>query len=205
MTSLVGLQGIYSVGGDFWIDNNDLLIGLSHFDNLSSIGGDLNIINNASLLSLSGLNNIDPGSIANLSIYENPGLSNCHIQSICEYLISPNGIVEIYDNAPGCNSQQEVEEACWTSVDEIGLDDQFIIFPNPLESTTMIQYKLQTNSQVSLKILDLSGREMIVLVNEFQQQGEQQLVFNTANLPVGIYFCVLKTKDLIRTRKLIKL
>ncbi len=39
-------------------------------------------------------------------------MSNCDAQSICDYLASPNGTIIIHDNAPGCNSPEEVEEDC---------------------------------------------------------------------------------------------
>ena len=183
------------------------MIDLSPLENISSIGESLFIINNGSLASLSGLENIAPASIIDLNIYNNPLLSNCAVASICNYLASPNGTIEIYDNAPGCNSQQEVEDACdtITSVSEIKLNETFTISPNPLNSTTLIQYTLNQNSPVSLKILDLSGQEIKTLVNELQQQGEQQVIFNTAGLPAGVYFCVLKTSNGIQTKKIIKL
>lgn len=38
----------------------------------------------------------------------------CDVQSICNYLEHINGSVEIVNNAPGCNSLQEIEEACYT-------------------------------------------------------------------------------------------
>ena len=46
---------------------------------------------------------------------------------------------------------------------------------------------------------------MVTLVDEIQQQGEQKIIFNTADLPAGIYFCVLKTNYGMQTRKIIKL
>jgi hypothetical protein len=120
-------------------------------------------------------------------------------------LASPNAVVVIQNNAVGCNSPEEVEEACITSVGEISFEETFTISPNPLNLTTLIQYTLHHNSPVILKILDLSGREIVTLVNEVQLQGDQKVVFNTTGLPAGIYFCVLKTSEGIQTRKIIKL
>ncbi len=165
------------------------------------------IVNSDSLTSLSGLESIAPASIIDLNIYNNSLLSNCAVASICDYLVEPNGIIDIHDNTIGCNSQQEVEDACWTSVEEIIIDNKFTISPNPLESTTLIQYTLNQNSPVILKIFDLTGQEIVTLVNNLQQQGEQQYIFNTGDLPSGIYFCVLKTNPAHagQTKKIIKL
>ena len=85
---------------------------LSGLDNLNSISGGIEIGGNESLTSLTGLENINAGTIDELQIMFNYSLSSCEVESICDYLVIPNGNIYIYNNAPGCNSQQEVEEAC---------------------------------------------------------------------------------------------
>jgi hypothetical protein len=162
LTSLVGLDNLHSIGGDFWIywngsitsltgldnlvsiggllgvDDNDALTNLMGLNNLSSIGGDLRINNHDALVSLTGLDNIQENSIDSLNISANPNLSICDVQSICDYLAAPNGTIEIHDNAPGCNSPEEVEEACLISVRETGIESQITLFPNPADKTISI-------------------------------------------------------------------
>ena len=205
LTNIEGFNNVNSIGGDLRIYNNDVLASLNGLNNINSIGGFLQIQGNNLLTSISGLENIAPGTIHDLIIKINNILSTCEVQSVCDYLADPAGIIDIENNAPGCNSQQEVEDACWTSVEEIIIDDRFTISPNPLNSTTLIQYTLHQSSPVIIQILDLSGRLVVSLINEFQHQGEQRVVFNTAALPAGIYFCVLKTSEGVQTRKIIKL
>lgn len=95
---------------------------------------------------------------------------------------------------------------CTTSVGEPFFSDMHLtVFPNPVGASSLIEYSLLHNSPVTLKIIDLSGREMATLVNEVQQKGEQKVVFNIAGLPAGVYFCVLKTNEGIQTKKMIKL
>lgn len=165
------------------------------------------IVNNDFLTSLSGLESIAPASIIDLNIYNNSLLSNCAVASICEYLVEPNGIIDIHDNTFGCNSQEEVQDDCdsITSVSELLFEETFTISPNPLESTTLIKYTIQNKSPVTIKILDLTGQEIKTLVDDLEQQGEQQYIFNTGDLPSGIYFCVLKTSNGMQTKKIIKL
>jgi len=210
ISDLSGLNVVTAIGGDLNISNNDILTNLAGLEGLSYIGGNLEIIANAVLSDVTGLENVEEGSITDLSIYYNFELSECHVESICMYLIDPNGTVDIHDNDIGCNTKEEVELACLNDVMELGNDGLFSISPNPLNSTTLIQYTLNQKSPVTLKILDLTGREIITLVNEVQQQGEQQVVFNTGDLPAGIYFCVLKTnlpklRDAGQNKKIIKL
>jgi len=166
----------------------------------------MGVIYNESLTSLDGLDNINPGTIYNLQIHNNPLLSECAVESICDYLLSPAGTVEIHDNTVGCNSLEEVEEACETiSIWELRAEDNFTITPNPVESITLIQYTLHHNSPVTLKFMDLNGQEIAILVNEIQQQGKQNVVFNSKGLKPGVYFCVLETNDTIQSVKMIKL
>ena len=75
-------------------------------------------VGNDILTSLLGLSNIESESINDLFISNNNLLIECEALRICNYLANPNGIVDIHDNAPGCNSQDEVEEACVISVPE---------------------------------------------------------------------------------------
>jgi hypothetical protein len=112
LIDLSGLENIISVGSDLSIYNNTSLKSLIGLEGLTSIGEDIEIVNNDSLTNITGLENINASSITNLSVYGNPVLTACEVQSICDYLASPNGVISIHDNAPGCNSQQEVEEAC---------------------------------------------------------------------------------------------
>jgi len=117
-------------------------------------------------------------------------------------------MASIFGNAPGCNSPEEVQDVCdsiFTFVSELPKEVTFTIIPNPLESNAVITYTLNENSHATLKILDLSERLVVSLVNEVQQQGEQRIEVNTTGLPAGVYFCVLKTNKGIQTKKMIKL
>ena len=149
LTCFTGLDNLSSIGGNIEIIENDSLISLSGLNNLTSIGGSLIIglgypprSGNNSLASLSGLDNIDAGSITELRISNNHSLSTCEVQSVCDYLANPGGYIYIHDNAPGCNSQQEVKEACDTlSVEDIIYEGGFSIFPNPATDRLTISPK----------------------------------------------------------------
>ncbi len=206
LTSLAGLDNVISIGGGLLIADNAALTDLSGLDNLTSIGGNLEIIENDTLTSLTGLDNIQAETISDLSITNNSSLSTCEVNSVCSYLVQPNGTIYIQNNAPGCNSPEEIEEACdAVFVQEINFEEIFTISPNPLESNAVITYTLNQSSPVTIKILDLSGRLDVYLVNEVQQQGKNRVVFHTEGLKHGVYFCILTTNEGIQTRKIIKL
>ena len=72
--------------------------------------------------------------------------------------------------------------------------EEFILdqnFPNPFNPTTTINYNLLKNAFVTLKVYDLLGNEVAILVNEEKQRGNYKLEFNGSNLSSGVYFYVL--------------
>jgi hypothetical protein len=80
-------------------------------------------------------------------------------------------------------------------------------YPNPFNPETNISYKVQAASQVSLKVYDVLGREIVTLVNEFKQPGVYNSKFNTqqSSLTSGVYFYQLQASDFMQTRKMIVL
>jgi len=204
LTSLAGLDNLTSIGSNLEISGNNSLTNITALGNLTSIGWCLKIQENSILSSLEGLQNINPSTIACLTIIFNDFLSKCEVNSICEYLALPTSEIEIDENALGCISVEEVEEACLTDVQEVSYNDSFTISPNPISSTTIVEYALHQSSRVTLQIFDIRGQVVTTMINE-QQQGEQRVTFNTEGLKPGVYFCMLKTSEGIQTRKIIKL
>ncbi len=68
-------------------------------------------------------------------------------------------------------------------------------YPNPFNPYTMIKYNLHKPSNVMLKIYNLSGQELEVLINEFQTSGEHIVTWQPKGLPSGIYFYKLQAGD----------
>ena len=116
LTSLTGVGNLSSIGGCLRIEGNDYLENISGLSTITSVGGCIGILGNYSLISLSGLDNIIASSVTDLNISHNSALSTCNVQSICNYLASPNGIVDIYDNAPCCNNPLEIASLCGISL-----------------------------------------------------------------------------------------
>lgn len=59
-------------------------------------------------------------------------------------------------------------------------------YPNPFNPSTVIRYKVQTASHVTLKVFDILGREIATLVNEFKPIGDYVETFHATSLPSGI-------------------
>ncbi|MDP2038686.1 MAG: glycosyl hydrolase family 18 protein, partial [Ignavibacteria bacterium] len=78
-------------------------------------------------------------------------------------------------------------------------------YPNPFNPETVIRYKIQAASQVSLKIYDVLGREVATLVNETKQPGIYNSQFSIMNsqFSSGVYFYTLKVGGYSETKKMI--
>ncbi|MGD0038104.1 MAG: glycosyl hydrolase 53 family protein [Bacteroidota bacterium] len=68
------------------------------------------------------------------------------------------------------------------------------VYPNPFNPTTTIEFTLAEDSHVLLKVYDVLGREVAILINQDLKAGKQHSsVFNASRLASGIYFCHLET------------
>ncbi len=61
-------------------------------------------------------------------------------------------------------------------------------FPNPFNSKTKVNYKIGKEAFIQIKIFDLSGKEIITLINKKQNKGNYEIDFDASELSSGIYF-----------------
>jgi hypothetical protein len=79
------------------------------------------------------------------------------------------------------------------------------IHPNPFNSSTQIEFTLPTTQRVSLRLYDVLGREVAVMMNEIQTAGRHRLTFDASGLPSGVYLCRLEAGEMMQTRKIVLL
>lgn len=75
-------------------------------------------------------------------------------------------------------------------------------YPNPFNPSTKIKFSIPQESRVSLKLYDVTGKEVGTLVNEFMQTGSYTINFNANELSSGIYFYQLQTDGFVQTKKM---
>jgi sugar lactone lactonase YvrE len=78
-------------------------------------------------------------------------------------------------------------------------------YPNPFNPSTTITFSLQSKTFVSLKIFDMLGREVAVLVNEQKPAGNYTRQWNAATMTSGVYFYRLQAGTYTETKKLVLL
>lgn len=75
-------------------------------------------------------------------------------------------------------------------------------YPNPFNPTTTINFTLAEKSNVSLKVFDVLGREVMTLVNSTKDAGAHQVSFDAKDLASGLYIYTLKAGNFTSSKKM---
>ncbi len=76
-------------------------------------------------------------------------------------------------------------------------------YPNPFNPITNIQYAISNTQHVQLKVYDVLGNEVAVLVNEEKSPGNYSVEFNSKNLASGLYFYSLTAGSFKQAKKML--
>jgi hypothetical protein len=204
LTSLEGLNSIQSIGGALSIVSNDNLLNLYALQNLRTIGGGLTISWNYRLKSLSGIDSISAESIDALHMIYNDSLSWCAVESVCQYIVSPDASVTLH-NAVGCDSVEVVEELCsHIGIPEQRSDPQLSVYPNPFITSTTIEYELKEPSRVQLSIYNSIGEQVYKAEDRMVAVGKHTFNWKADQFPEGMYYAVLRSEDGVSDVKIVK-
>ena len=139
----------------------------------------------------------------------------CYIDDVGSYASNeiainwnaPLVFVSGYFNAEGVSS---VDDQGFNSVpDKFKLEQNY---PNPFNPITKINYSITSvistegrNPNVTLKVYDTLGNEVVTLVNENQSAGNYEVEFNAKNISSGVYFYTLSTQNYSETKSMVLL
>ena len=115
------------------------------------------------------------------------------------FLGSYRGGVEFYRNGPATSVTDQDPPEIPRSVHLLQN------FPNPFNSSTVIQFSIPSHSIVDLRIIDLLGREIAVLVSQSLPAGHHSIRWDASSMSSGTYFYRLRSNGHIITRKLLLL
>jgi hypothetical protein len=76
-------------------------------------------------------------------------------------------------------------------------------YPNPFNPATNFEFRVSSLAFVSLKIIDVLGREVATLVNEVRSQGAYTIRWDASSVPSGVYFYQLRAGSFVDTKKLL--
>jgi photosystem II stability/assembly factor-like uncharacterized protein len=79
-------------------------------------------------------------------------------------------------------------------------------YPNPFNPATSINFDLPFDGKVSIKVFDMSGKEVSTLVNDIKTAGYYTINFNASNIASGVYFYRLSAEgngqNFVSTKKM---
>ena len=84
-------------------------------------------------------------------------------------------------------------------------------YPNPFNPVTKLEFEISNPGFVSLKVFDLTGKEVAVLINEILSPGSYETEFNAGNsvqgnnFASGVYFYKLEANGFMQTKRMMLL
>ncbi|HSL89175.1 MAG TPA: M14 family zinc carboxypeptidase [Ignavibacteriaceae bacterium] len=102
----------------------------------------------------------------------------------------------------GSFSYSDIIEIELIKVDRFSLVQNY---PNPFNPSTIISYQLPSNGNISLKVYDVLGNVVAVLVDEYKQIGRYETEFDGSDLSSGIYYYILIADGFTQTKKMVLL
>ncbi|MCI0448962.1 MAG: T9SS type A sorting domain-containing protein [Chlorobi bacterium] len=89
---------------------------------------------------------------------------------------------------------------------ELGAPKTYVLgqnYPNPFNPVTTIEYTILENTQVTLKVYDMTGREVDEIVNKSQNTGTYIVNWDASGFSSGVYFYMLSAGSFVETKKMI--
>jgi endonuclease/exonuclease/phosphatase family metal-dependent hydrolase len=78
-------------------------------------------------------------------------------------------------------------------------------YPNPFNPTTVIKYSVPQSTFVSLKVYNIIGEQVAILVNKYKVAGSYEVNFDGDELESSVYFYALITENQYETKKMVLL
>jgi hypothetical protein len=95
--------------------------------------------------------------------------------------------------------KEEISLNIGETITDYALDQNY---PNPFNPTTTIAYQIPNDGRVTIKIFDVTGREVTTLVDEFKPSGQYSVKFDASRLSSGIYFYSIRSGDYNAVKKM---
>ena len=76
-------------------------------------------------------------------------------------------------------------------------------YPNPFNPSTNIRFRIAQALFVTLKVYDVLGNDIVILVNGEKPAEIYEVEFDAIDLPSGIYFYRLQAGSFVETKKMI--
>jgi hypothetical protein len=83
-----------------------------------------------------------------------------------------------------------------------GLENAMDIYPNPASGAATISFSLEQSEHVSIKMYDITGSVVMILLDEVRATGGNEFTFNVAAITSGVYFLRMETGSFAEMKKI---
>jgi len=114
----------------------------------------------------------------------------CNLSEECNIQIEDNCLSASVENSLNCISNLGNQDACVPLQIVNFSPEKFQLFdpyPNPLNPTTTISFYLPNSSYITIKIMDITGRIMQTIKNEYMLNGNHSIHWNASDYSSGVY------------------
>ncbi len=116
---------------------------------------------------------------------------------------SPSTVLYGIDNAYSVSTYLNLEDMIRGNENLISNYYLYQNYPNPFNPNTTIEFDLSNSSDVTLKIFNVLGEEVAMLVSDRLSAGSYTYEWNASNMASGVYLYRLETDNYVETRKMI--
>ncbi len=129
-------------------------------------------------------------------------IENYRSQLLWNYFMSSPELKPIFDfsSGKGLFFQDGTGVEINNKPTEFKLNDNY---PNPFNPSTTISFQIPMASFVTLKIYDMLGREVKLMLNKYMQAGYHEVIFDASGLCSGVYFYRLQTQNFTQTKEMV--
>ncbi|MBK8850392.1 MAG: hypothetical protein IPN73_09550 [Saprospiraceae bacterium] len=180
LTEIAGLKN-QEVDSNLWVKfqfQAHKLKSLKDLSNLKRVRG-ISLRGNFELTDISGLDNLDTSYVKFVDMWGNSKLSTCNSKFLCAFFENKEKKAYLRENAPGCNTREEILASCTTVTNEWYTNSTATsVFPNPCPLNSSLWFPGQ-EADFHLTLYTSTG-----------QKAFEGTVSNPVNLPVnrtGLY------------------
>jgi PKD repeat protein/Cu/Zn superoxide dismutase len=176
--------------GDYWVraTNQNLC---SHSDTIT-----VNI-NPLPIVTVSGLDTLYCNTAGPISLTGNPtggifsgaGMTGVNFNP-STVSVGHHSIAYTYTNGLGCTDSAIVvtNVIVCDNIREFASIGAFNVYPNPFNFAFNIGFSIKKDSQVKIKLMDITNRELEAILDERKSEGEYNLYYDGSHLANGIYY-----------------
>lgn len=119
-------------------------------------------------------------------------------------LIAGDNLTDLQTSAVNAQTKYNMINPLSTSIkNSYNPANSFAFFPNPTSIESTIAVKMTSDCDLTIKIIDLLGKEIMLVANQRVHVGESIFKVDTSKLPSGLYYCSISANDKTELQKFI--